>query len=367
MWYVMIGDVETGPLTRVEVGVELASGAISSDTLVWREGMSDWTPGAKVPELAQLFSNPPKRPRATVPGKQQKGMGMSDFDTGHFRLAELAPGDDGKKRDLEFDTAHFRLKDLAPGDDGKKRDLEFDTAHFRLADMPKGGDRLAVPKRIMPGGAPASAPQPPSAAPAKARLQPASTDAVSDPWMDPLPRGARGPARAKGPPPKPPVPPKTAAVSLAQEKTPPMGRTAPIFPLPKAAVPRLAPAPKPVPQEEDEEFDSTRTSVELLPLGERVHQEAVAGSLFTSESSPVPSAHDLSKWAADQLIAQAKAQAEAKKIAEAKAEAARKHPPRTPALPLPATPARRFQTTHMVYAGIGAFAALLAVLYLIFD
>ena len=41
MWYVMLGETETGPLTRVDVGVEAASGAINGETLVWREGMAD--------------------------------------------------------------------------------------------------------------------------------------------------------------------------------------------------------------------------------------------------------------------------------------------------------------------------------------
>src|SRR5215813_2474556 len=147
MWYVMVGDTETGPLTRVDVGVEVASGAINGETLVWREGMADWVPGAKVPELAQLFVKPPRSPRGSKPPPphkskpNEKGMGVPDFDTAAFRLADLAT-----------------QKELA-GDQGLKRDLEFDTAHFKLAELgkaapklTKGGDRLAVPKRIVPRG-----------------------------------------------------------------------------------------------------------------------------------------------------------------------------------------------------------------------
>ena len=86
-WYVIISEQETGPLTRVELGVELASGAISAETLVWKEGMINWLPGAQIAELEALFKNPPRSPRAAgarpppPPRAQQKGMGLSDFDT----------------------------------------------------------------------------------------------------------------------------------------------------------------------------------------------------------------------------------------------------------------------------------------------
>src|SRR3954470_14766228 len=109
----MIDDAETGPLTRVELGVELATGRISGNSLVWKEGMLKWLPGTKVPELESLFKAPPRSPRLAggarpPPAPPQKGMGMSDFDTSHFRLADLQPEDDGQQRQMEFDTGHFK-------------------------------------------------------------------------------------------------------------------------------------------------------------------------------------------------------------------------------------------------------------------
>src|SRR5437867_12775893 len=106
-WYVMIGEQETGPLTRVELGVELASGAINSETRVWKEGMIKWLPGGKVPELQALFKTPPRPPRPGArpppppggrgrpapPQPEEKGTGLSDFDTAPFPLSDLAPED----------------------------------------------------------------------------------------------------------------------------------------------------------------------------------------------------------------------------------------------------------------------------------
>jgi hypothetical protein len=47
------------------------------------------------------------------------------------------------------------------------------------------------------------------------------------------------------------------------------------------------PEPAPVAEPPDDDW-ANRTSVEALPLGERVHQEEVAGSLFDSSEPPVP-------------------------------------------------------------------------------
>ncbi len=69
-----------------------------------------------------------------------------------------------------------------------------------------------------------------------------------------------------------------------------------LFP-PEREIPRDPLVPAPEPDEDD------RTHVEPLPLGERVHQEAVANELFntsSSESTPV-AAKDLAAWASSEL------------------------------------------------------------------
>ncbi|MGZ6143294.1 MAG: DUF4339 domain-containing protein, partial [Myxococcales bacterium] len=256
MWYVMLGETETGPLTRVDVGVEAASGSINGETLVWREGMKDWLPGSKVPELAQLFLNPPKSPRAPAakppprppppPKKQdheEKGMGVSDFDTAHFRLADLATaaaleGDSGQSRNLEFDTAHFRLADLGKGAGAP-------------AQLPKGPDRLAVPKRILPQGAAAQAqgpleldtpnPPPPSHPP----LPPSKRDKISSKPRSVLKQASNAAVQSSEPP------PAVKSVRAA--------------PAPRPAAP--APKAPPKPPVEEEPFDPNRTSVDFRTLG----------------------------------------------------------------------------------------------------
>src|SRR5207245_916522 len=49
------------------------------------------------------------------------------------------------------------------------------------------------------------------------------------------------------------------------------------------------------------EKEEDRTTADPLPLGERVHQEKVAGELFANEPSKSQSAADLAAWANDKL------------------------------------------------------------------
>src|SRR5438477_12899764 len=135
----MIGGKEVGPLTRVDLGVEAATGKISAQTAVWKEGMEDWCAASEIPDLASLFQRkkefvpgggaaPGKKPPPPPPAQKDKGMGQSDFDTSHFRLADLKNEEGGPGgRQMEFDTAHFKLADLKPEDTGVNRDLEFNT------------------------------------------------------------------------------------------------------------------------------------------------------------------------------------------------------------------------------------------------
>jgi len=54
-WHVAINDIPVGPMRREEVGRKIAAGAVSADSLAWREGLDDWLPAATIPELAVLF------------------------------------------------------------------------------------------------------------------------------------------------------------------------------------------------------------------------------------------------------------------------------------------------------------------------
>jgi hypothetical protein len=53
-WHVGINDVPVGPMRREEIARKLAAGAITPDSLAWREGLDDWLPLRRIPELAVL-------------------------------------------------------------------------------------------------------------------------------------------------------------------------------------------------------------------------------------------------------------------------------------------------------------------------
>jgi hypothetical protein len=51
-WYYARGGQQFGPVPAEEVKGKLASGELSPQDLVWRDGMANWQPAATVPELA---------------------------------------------------------------------------------------------------------------------------------------------------------------------------------------------------------------------------------------------------------------------------------------------------------------------------
>jgi GYF domain 2/Domain of unknown function (DUF4190) len=68
-WYYSKDGVQLGPVSDSEIRGKFASGEILVTDLVWREGMRDWQPAAKVPELASQSSLNPSAPSIpSVPG-----------------------------------------------------------------------------------------------------------------------------------------------------------------------------------------------------------------------------------------------------------------------------------------------------------
>lgn len=54
-WFYARGDMQRGPVTEGELGDLIKDGIITSETRVWREGMSDWYPLSEVHELADCY------------------------------------------------------------------------------------------------------------------------------------------------------------------------------------------------------------------------------------------------------------------------------------------------------------------------
>ena len=52
-WYYSKNGTQLGPVEENELRSKIASGEVSPADLVWRDGMTDWLPSARVPELAE--------------------------------------------------------------------------------------------------------------------------------------------------------------------------------------------------------------------------------------------------------------------------------------------------------------------------
>jgi membrane protease subunit (stomatin/prohibitin family) len=65
-WYVGVDGRQQGPFDLNALSSQAASGGLTRDTLVWKSGMSAWTPAGQVPELSGAFAAvpPPLPPQA---------------------------------------------------------------------------------------------------------------------------------------------------------------------------------------------------------------------------------------------------------------------------------------------------------------
>jgi uncharacterized protein DUF4339 len=90
LWYYHKEGRGFGPVEEADIRGLLASSEIAADTLVWRDGLSNWTE-AQNTELGGLLSEvPPAPPRdLIVPPSRRKHSNVSWFV---FALAELFNG-----------------------------------------------------------------------------------------------------------------------------------------------------------------------------------------------------------------------------------------------------------------------------------
>jgi len=63
-WFYISDESQIGPLTPAEFARAISSGAITPETLIWEQSMTEWTPAHLVPDLVPLF---PKRQTTSVP------------------------------------------------------------------------------------------------------------------------------------------------------------------------------------------------------------------------------------------------------------------------------------------------------------
>jgi hypothetical protein len=65
-YFLAVGGQRTGPFELQALASQAAAGTLTAQTLVWTQGMAQWTPAGQVPALAQIFANvpPPLPPNA---------------------------------------------------------------------------------------------------------------------------------------------------------------------------------------------------------------------------------------------------------------------------------------------------------------
>lgn len=60
VWHVAIHEVPIGPVPLAEIERKIAIGAVTAESLCWREGLDDWKPLGEIPELAALLETTPE-------------------------------------------------------------------------------------------------------------------------------------------------------------------------------------------------------------------------------------------------------------------------------------------------------------------
>jgi len=61
-WYYSKNGTQLGPVPQAELVAKLASGEVSLYDLVWKDGMADWIPASRVPELSSSSAQAPTAP-----------------------------------------------------------------------------------------------------------------------------------------------------------------------------------------------------------------------------------------------------------------------------------------------------------------
>ncbi len=67
VFYAAINGQQAGPFDMNALRTQVGQGAITAETLVWKQGMANWTPAGQVGEVASLFAAPPPIPGGAPP------------------------------------------------------------------------------------------------------------------------------------------------------------------------------------------------------------------------------------------------------------------------------------------------------------
>jgi uncharacterized membrane protein len=79
-WYYAVNNEQKGPVNESELKTQLAARTLPADTLVWKDGMANWTPASQVP--AFTFRAAPAPAAAAVPaGEVVRTTGANNPDS----------------------------------------------------------------------------------------------------------------------------------------------------------------------------------------------------------------------------------------------------------------------------------------------
>lgn len=79
MWFFAKDGAQQGPVEQEELLKRLASGELSAETLVWREGLADWMPLGKCEELKTAPPATPAAPVAPEEPAEVMSPGLDEF------------------------------------------------------------------------------------------------------------------------------------------------------------------------------------------------------------------------------------------------------------------------------------------------
>ncbi|MFN0061408.1 MAG: DUF4339 domain-containing protein [Myxococcaceae bacterium] len=74
VWYAWVNERQEGPMTNAALDQAFHGGQMDAETLVWRDGLDDWTHAADLPELELLLSGATQARRQSPEQEKVKSM-----------------------------------------------------------------------------------------------------------------------------------------------------------------------------------------------------------------------------------------------------------------------------------------------------
>lgn len=223
-WHVAINDVPVGPMRRDEVSRKISTGAVTADSLAWREGFDDWRPIREIPDLAPLLKRseaaaearrlgPSARPPAgRIPPIAPRGAAPRPVARPATRPGDRPDAAAARSRANVVPIAG-RLGNAAPALDEEDLDANIDAEPTRIAHMaglsddvaPTHDDDLAVPfagaaESTLTGGETAAEPSDGRKAAVAPGVGSASVASPTSPFTSPEPRPTNSTSQGGRPP-----------------------------------------------------------------------------------------------------------------------------------------------------------------------